>query len=85
MPCNITNKPEHSGRRFTNCNKVGGAGARTACCMRRWAEHTSLASQPYFSLFPVGGGNKEKYGWLARLGAHVAGLKGERVCFWSGL
>ena len=26
----------------------------------------SLASQPYFSLFPVGG-DKEKYSWLARL------------------
>ena len=41
--------------------------------------HLSLASQPYFSSFPVGGarvfslplapptGNKEKYGWLVRL------------------
>ena len=27
----------------------------------------SLASQPYLSLFPVPTGNKDKYGWLARL------------------
>ena len=49
---------------------------------------TSLAGQPYFSLFPVGGaraegeknfslpltpptGNKEKYGWPARLGSNI--------------
>ena len=41
---------------------------------KRGMEDHSLASQPYFSLFPVGGargpptGNKEKYGWHARLG-----------------
>ena len=46
-------------------------------------ECTSLAGQPYFSLFPVGGeiflslsllppeNYKEKYGWLARLRVHA--------------
>ena len=40
-----------------------------------WGKHSlgiSLASQPYFPLFPVGEGNKEKYGWLARLPGNEA-------------
>ena len=39
----------------------------------------SLASQPYFSLFPVGGvRDKEKYGCLARLRYYITCIYAQR-------